>query len=205
MADYDFRSLSSRDFALLARDLLQVKLVLPLESFASGPDSGIDFRYRRGCTNLIVQIKHYADSGYAALTTVLRRKERQKIDALAPTRYILATSVSLTPNRKDEIKEILAPHCLEPSDIFGREDLNNLLGQHDEIERRHFKLWLTSETVLRRVLDAGIFSDSEAHLDRIRLRLRRYVPNPSFGRARSLLDKSHYCIVAGIPGIGKTT
>lgn len=205
MADYDFRSLSSHDFALLARDLLQANLGLQLESFSSGPDSGIDFRYRRKSTNLIVQCKHYADSGFAALTSVLRRKERPKIDILAPTRYILATSVSLTPNRKAEIKEILAPHCLEPSDIYGREDLNNLLSQHAEIERQHFKLWLTSEAVLRRVLDAGIFSDSESHLDRVRLRLRRYVQNPSFKRARLLLDKSHYCIIAGIPGIGKTT
>src|SRR5207244_4965611 len=36
-------------------------------------------------------------------------------------------------------------------------------------------------------------------------RLCRYVQNPSFDRARALLDKSHYCIIAGIPGIGKTT
>jgi len=135
----------------------------------------------------------------------LRRKERQKIETLAPTRYILLTSVSLTPKRKEQIKIILTPYCADPSDILGREDLNNLLGQHDEIERKHFKLWLTSETVLRRALDAGIFADSEAHLERVRVRLCRYVQNPSFDRARVLLEKSHYCIIAGIPGIGKTT
>lgn len=205
MADYDFRSLSGYDFALLARDLLQVPLRVQLESFSAGPDSGIDFRYRSEHTNLIVQCKHYVESGYSALTSILRRKERQKIDELAPTRYILATSVPLTPNRKDEIKSILGPHCLRPADIVGREDLNNLLSQNPEIERRHFKLWLTSEVVLRRVLDAGIIADSEAHLERVRLRLCRYVQNPSFGRARALLDKYHYCIIAGIPGIGKTT
>lgn len=205
MADYDFGSLSGYDFALLARDLLQAKLGLQLKSFSAGPDSGIDFRHRRKRTNLIVQSKHYARSGFAALTSILRRKERQKIDKLAPSRYILATSVSLTPHRKDEIMEILSPHCLEPSDIFGADDINNLLGQHPDIERQHFKLWLTSEPVLTRVLEAGIFSDSESHLDRVRQRLRRYVPNQSFDRARALLDDSHFCIIAGIPGIGKTT
>lgn len=205
MADYDFRSLSSYDFALLARDLLQASLDKHLESFAEGPDSGIDFRYRDNSTNLIVQSKHYAESGFAALTSVLRRKERHKVEALAPTRYVLATSVSLTPNRKDEILEILKPYCLVSSDIYGREDINNLLGQHEDIERRNFKLWLTSETVLRRVLEAGIFTDSETHLERVRMRLRRYVPNPSFERAKMLLDKYRYCIIAGIPGIGKTT
>jgi hypothetical protein len=205
MADYDFGSLSGYDFALLARDLLQKHLGVHLESFGEGPDSGIDFRYKRRNTNLIVQCKHFGHEGYSRLTSVLRRKERQKIEALAPTRYILATSVALTPKRKSEIQELLAPYCLEPSDILGREDLNNLLGQHPDIERRHFKLWLTSETVLRRVLDAGIFTDSEAHLERVRLRLRRYVQNASFDRARTILDASHYCIIAGIPGIGKTT
>ena len=59
--------------------------------------------------------------------------------------------------------------------------------------------------MLERVLHAGIFSDSDSHLERIRQRLSRYVPNPSFDRAQALLEKSHFCIVAGIPGIGKTT
>src|SRR5207244_4291790 len=161
---------SSYDFALLARDLLQAELRVQLETFSPGPDSGIDFRYRTQKVTLIVQCKHYAASGFAALLSILRRKERQKVEALAPTSYILATSYPLTPNRKEQIKEILNPYCPEISDILGREDLNNLLGQHEDVERKHFKLWLTSETVLRRVLNAGIFADSEAHLERVRLR-----------------------------------
>ena len=205
MPDYDFKSLSSYDFALLARDLLQARLGVQLETFAPGPDSGIDFRYETRNTRLIVQCKHYASSGFTALLSVLRRKERPKIKTLAPTKYILATSMSLTPNRKDKIIKLLAPFCAASSDILGREDLNNLLGQHDDIERKHFKLWLTSEPVLRRALHAGIFADSEAHMERVRLRLCRYVQNPSFDRARTLLEKSRYCIIAGIPGIGKTT
>src|ERR1700674_1811839 len=60
MADYDFRSLSSHDCALLVRDLLEAKLNLPLESFSSGPGSGIDFRYQHESTNLILQSKLYA-------------------------------------------------------------------------------------------------------------------------------------------------
>src|SRR5207245_6389895 len=99
-------------------------------------------------------------------------------------RYILLPSVSRNPKRKEQIKIILTPYCADPSDILGREDLNNLLGQHDEIERKHFKLWLTSETVLRRALDAGIFADSEAHLERVRVCLGRYVQTHNFTRER---------------------
>lgn len=205
MADYDFRTLSPHDFEQLCRDLLQKAQGVKLESFTTGRDSGIDFRYRATGVNLIVQCKHYADTGFDGLARVLAKKERAKIEALAPTRYILTTSVGLTPPNKDELLGILAPYCLGTSDILGRDDINNLLGDFPEVERQHFKLWLTSAAVLERVLNAGIFGDSETHLDRIRQRLSRYVPNPSFDRALTLLDKSHFCIVAGIPGIGKTT
>ena len=205
MADYDFRSPSPHDFEMLCRDLLQRALGVRLESFTTGRDSSIDFRYHTKTDNLIVQCKHYAESGFDALCRVLACKERKKLEALDPTRYLLATSVGLTPRRKEELLEILAPYCLAPEDILGKDDVNNLLTEYEDIERKHFKLWLTSGAVLERVLHAGIFSDSDSHLERIRLRLSRYVPNPSFDRAQALLEKSHFCIVAGIPGIGKTT
>ena len=70
MANYDFRSLSLHDFELLCRYLLQEILGVRLESFTTGRDSGIDFRYRRQGVNLILPCKHFADSGYAALCRV---------------------------------------------------------------------------------------------------------------------------------------
>jgi len=180
MANYDFRSLSPHDFELLCRDLLQKALGVMLESFTAGRDSGIDFRHRTKTDTLIVQVKHYADSGYDALVRVLKQKERPKLEVLKPNRYILTTSVGLTPQRKDELCALLSPWCLASSDVLGKDDINNLLTQHQAVERQHFKLWLTSTGVLERVLHAGIFGDTEAHVDRIRLRLSRYVPNSSF-------------------------
>ncbi len=205
MAEYDFRSLSPHDFELLCRDLLQKPLGVRLESFTAGRDSGIDFRYRTTTDTLIVQVKHYADSGYDNLLRVLNKKELPKLEALKPTRYILATSVGLTPNRKEELLALLSPWCVSTSDVLGKDDINNLLSQHPDVERQHFKLWLTSIAVLERVVQAGIFGDTEMHLERIRQRLARYVPNPSFERAQKLLKKTHFCVVADIPGIGKTT
>ena len=96
----------------------------------------------------------------------------------------------MTPHRENVLREILDPFCLDTADILGREDINNLLVQYEEIERKNFKLWLTSSAVLERVLHAGIFADSEAHLERIRLRLCRYVPNRSFDRAQAILEKT---------------
>ena len=205
MSQYDFRSLSPNDFELLCRDLLQENLGIRLECFSAGPDSGIDLRYHSDSKHIVVQCKHYVGSGFNSLLRKVGQNERKKIDELKPTRYILATSVSLTPNRKEELMRILKPYCLNASDIFGCEDINNLLKKHSDIEQKNFKLWMTSTSVLERVLHAGIFFDSDMHLERIRLRLCRYVPNQSFDRAKTILDENHFCIIAGIPGIGKTT
>ena len=203
MPNYDFQSLSSYDFELLARDLIQAEFRIRLESFAPGRDGGIDFRFRNKKGDVVVQCKHYKD--YDALHRILKRDEVLKVNRLKPARYVLAISTPLTPRRKDALLKLFSPHCLGPSDIFGREDLNNLLGRHRNVERNHVKLWLTSEAVLTRFLDRGVWGDSELTLQRIRERTRRYVPNESFTRARQLLNRHHYCIIVGIPGIGKTT
>ena len=205
MAEYDFRSLSPRDFEFLCRDLLQAERAITLESFSAGPDSGIDFRYRSPSGDVVVQCKHYVESGFARLLSHLKLKERQKVVALNPARYVLMTSVPLTPRNKQSLVELLRPYCDRPDDVFGRDDVNNLLGLHQEIERDHFKLWLTSSRVLDRILSTGVFSDSAALLENARRRLAMYVPNDSFDRAQQLLSDLHCCIIAGIPGIGKTT
>ena len=203
MPDYDFQSLSTYDFELLARDLLQQELGIRLESFGRGPDAGIDFRFRTLDGDTVVQCKHYRD--FDVLFRILKRDEAPKVQRLQPRRYILVLSASLTPKRKEDILKLFSPYCQGTPDILGREDVNNLLGRHEKIERKSIKLWLTSEAVLTRFLQNGVWQDSELSMERIRQRTCRYVPNPSLPRAGQILDKHHYCIIAGIPGIGKTT
>jgi hypothetical protein len=205
MSHYDFKALSSIDFENLVRDLLQKEFQVTLESFKSGRDRGIDLRYSPDTgRTLVVQCKHYAGTPYQKLLADLRKKELPKVDRLRPARYILATSVGLTPDNKDELARLFAPYC-NSGDVYGRDDLNNLLGKFPEVERQHFKLWLTSVPVLERVLHSAVFNQTAADLDRIQRKLRYYVQNESFFEANQLLEKEHYCIIAGIPGIGKTT
>lgn len=206
MPHYDFTALSSVDFENLVRDLLQKELKITLESFKSGRDRGIDLRYSPDSgRTLIVQCKHYAGTPYRKLLSDLRKKEVPKVSRLSPARYILATSVGLSPDNKDELARLFAPYCTSVGDIYGRDDLNNLLAKFPEIERQHFKLWLTSVPVLERVLHSAVFNQTAADLDRIQRKLKYYVQNESFFEASRLLEKEHYCIIAGIPGIGKTT
>ncbi|MFH0781169.1 MAG: restriction endonuclease, partial [Pseudomonadota bacterium] len=144
MADYDFTTcLSPLDFELLSKDLLETELGIQLENFSEGRDKGIDLRYApvRHSGNavfnlvslgtsqkppkLIVQCKRY--STFASLKSELKNKELAKITKLKPDRYILTTSVSLSPQQADEFKLILTPFVQSTGDIYGRERLNSIL------------------------------------------------------------------------------
>lgn len=212
MPEYDFSTLSSYDFELLTRDLLQKELGVRLESFKTGRDKGIDLRYSTPddsalsiSSPLIVQCKHYLRSGFSKLKSILKNEELQKIEKLNPSRYILATSLELTPTQKDELVELLSPFCLGPNDVFGSNDLNNLLGRHNDVERQHFKLWLPSTEVLQRLLHNRVFTQSALEIDDIKKQLSLFVRTDAVDRGLSLMEKHGYCMFSGIPGIGKTT
>ncbi|MBA4389438.1 MAG: hypothetical protein C0399_00665 [Syntrophus sp. (in: bacteria)] len=205
MSDYDFRTLSPIDFEMLVRDLLQEELGIRLESFKVGKDQGIDFRYCPSKDNtVIVQAKRYVDTPFTKLCHMLEHNEMSKIRKLSPSRYVLATSLGLTPQQKDEIVTLCHPYILTPGDVVGREDLNNLLARHSRIERQHFKLWITSIPVFEELLHSKIKNISREELETIREHARYYVQNDSFSRALKILEGFNVCIIAGIPGIGKT-
>lgn len=207
MPEYDFSTLSPSDFELLSRDLLQREFDTHLESFKSGRDKGIDLRYSKPKTGdlWVVQAKHYLRSGFAKLKSVLKNSEIKKLGKLKPTRYIVTTSVSLTPGNKDELYDILKSYCHSPRDIFGQDDLNNLLGKFPEIEKSYFKLWLPSTSVLERLLNNGVFTQSALEEDEIKRHLSLFVPTAALDRGLELLDEHGFCMLTGIPGIGKTT
>lgn len=201
---YDFRTLSPLDFEELVRDLLQAELRIRMESFGSGRDLGIDFRFSLGGNKAVVQAKHYVESGINGLIRTAR-KENTKVGKLSPIRYILATSVSLTPSQKSRLQTAMPEAPLADEDVFGQKDLNNLLSRHPEVERKHFKLWLGSTHVLERILHSGIYNRSQTEMEIIRNSIPKFVQNDSVPAAESILAKSGALIIAGEPGVGKTT
>lgn len=203
MANYDFKQLSPHDFEQLARDLLQARDGIMLESFKAGRDQGIDFRHACGIDNVIVQCKHYVGSGLSGLLRDLR-KEAIKVERLKVTRYILVTSVGLTPLNKDEIKSIFNG-VLVVSDIVGCDDINNLLGVYSQIEQQHYKLWLTSRVMLDRVIHNASLTQSDFDVGRVYRDIHKYVRNAAYPRALSMLASEHVTIISGAPGVGKTS
>ena len=202
MINYDFLSLSPYEFESLSRDLLQKHLNCHLESFSSGADNGIDLRYCSDGNNLIIQCKRYKE--FSTLYSALK-KEQKKVHLLAPTRYIVVTSVELTPQRKERIFNLFHPYIIEKEDILGRDDLNNLISKYPDIERNNFKLWLSSVNVLQEIINRNIVNQSRFVLDDIRDKLKVYVENESYFEAVRILEEEKYVIISGIPGIGKTT
>lgn len=149
---YDLNALSPSDFESLSADLVGREIGERFEEFGDGPDGGIDGRHVSGSKIIVLQSKHYARSGYSALKAELR-KERAKIDRLDPDRYVLTTSVSLTPARKTELAGIIGPASKEAGDIIGADELQGLLRANPDIVEAHPRLWETSGAVLKTVLD----------------------------------------------------
>lgn len=201
---YDFRTLSPLDFEELVRDLLQAELGLLFESFGPGRDLGIDFRFARARGSAIVQVKHYPESGSSALLHVAR-KENEKVAKLKPLRYLLATSASLNPVLKEKLQAAMPGAPLAVADIFGREDLNNLLRRHPNIEKKHFKLWLASTAVLERILHSGVYNRTQAEMEIIKKMVPKFVHNESVPQAEAILQKYGALIITGEPGVGKST
>lgn len=221
MPNYDFTSaLSPIDFERLSQDLLEADIGVRFENFREGRDQGIDLRYAPARIRplgradifgqkpgirpeIIVQCKRYSE--YKDLKSVLKSRELPKVVKLNPFRYVLTTSVSVSPQDADEIKEILSPFVVSTDDIYGRERLNALLAKHPEVERRHLKLWISSAGMLDSILNARTYCVSREEVERTLTAAKLYVKNPSFDEALEILNKHHVCIVSGLPGIGKTT
>lgn len=203
MNEYNFLNLSSFEFENLSRDILQEKIGFYFESFTSGQDGGIDLRAAlSNGDDIIVQAKRY--SLYSNLKTNLK-KEVKKVKELNPERYILTTSVGLTPSNKEEIKNLFSPYIKSTEDIIGRNDLNNLLSLYPNFEEKYYKLWLSSTNILKRLVNSVVYNQSKFEFDEIKDTLKIYVQNDSFNEALKILKKHRYVIISGIPGIGKTT
>ena len=201
---HDFRQLSPLDFENLVRDLLQEEIKLRIESFGPGSDGGIDFRFAKAGKTTVIQVKHYLDTPTRGLLRAIAI-ENAKVAKLKPDRYILATSARLNPALKDKIIDAMPDAALSREDVLGREDINNLLERQPKVLRQHFKLWLTHVDTLERIIHSGIYNRTDAELELIKDLVPRIVQNESIAAAEAILERRGTLIIAGEPGVGKTT
>ena len=207
MDSFDITRLTDFDFESVCKDLFEEILGLQLELFSPGADQGVDLRHFQpdSDNSLIIQCKHWYRSGRPKLISHMRNKERPKIEALAPTRYILATSTELTKDAKDTLTRDLRPYVRTSADIYGLHEIVAELKKRPNIVKRHMRLWLSSTAVLQTLMTKEIVLRSSSLMEELGDALKTYVPNESLTHANEILETKHIVIISGIPGIGKTT
>jgi nucleoside-triphosphatase THEP1 len=206
MTNYDFRSLNDKEFEALAGDLLATVIGQRIERFKPGKDAGVDGRFFAPSGHeTILQYKHWIDTPVSKLILSLNTDELPKIARLNPKRYIIAISKPLSRLDKEKIKNAVAPYTKQASDIFGAEDLNDILRYHPLIEKAHYKLWLQSTSVLQSILNHAIVGRSTYTLQEIREQAATYATTSNHKFAHQKLEHLGVLIITGEPGIGKTT
>lgn len=206
LSNYDFGNLNDKEFELLANDLIAKREKTVVERYKPGKDGGVDGRFFENTDQtVIIQSKHWIKSGITALINRLGKDELPKVKKLNPARYILVTSLGLSKVDKSKIKKLFKPYIKSEDDILGQDNLNDWLSQHPEVEEKHYKLWLSSSTVLKVILNQGLVGRSEAKRKELLEATDKYVYTENFSQALEKLKKSNSVIVTGEAGVGKTT
>lgn len=204
--EYTFDSLSWIDFELLARDLVQADYSVTLEGFGPGRDGGIDFRCAVDPAGLlVVQCKHHKVKNAGQFVRYMVRNELPKVQRIKPDRYMIVCSQVLSGTHRQTLVDVFAPFLSSTADVLDRVRLNALLDKHRDVHDAHYKLWLPSTSVIQRILHADVYDRTRAMLESAAEKEKRLVESPMFGRALRILEEHGYCVIAGIPGIGKTT
>lgn len=204
---YNLEVLNNVEFEDLAKDLLDSELTVDFEIFKEGKDGGIDLRYSNKHPNeVVVQVKHYINSAFSDLKKQIEH-EKKKLDKMLdkPKRYIVFTSFKLNPKQTREIKDLLNPYVKKDGDIYNRRRVENLISKYPDVERKYFKLWLTSTNVMKTILHNAEYNSSEFQEERIKKRSKFYIKTNHLEKAYEYLKENKFLIISGEPGVGKTT
>ncbi|MET9294152.1 hypothetical protein [Streptomyces sp. NPDC003077] len=165
-----------------------------------------NLRYTGPYGTTVVQCKHRPRATQTTLIRHLIKNELAKVRALAPDRYIIATTVGLTVDGNEKLCRAFVPYVRDIGDLYGVDEIDAELLRRPGLVRRHFRLWLSSTSVLQTVLNQDRYLRSSWLQKRLPGVADTFVPHEGFERAKQLLeDIQQVCVIAGIPGVGKTT
>lgn len=210
MEKFNLNNLSSYDFELLCRDIMEKKLRLDTElfTFKAGKDGGIDICSSE-ISNLkvMIQAKHYIGSKFSDLKKVMNN-EKEKVQNINPKNYYLITSLKLSRDDKIEIIEIIGENFMkEISHIISYEDINRFLDDPKNIDilKKNYKLWLFSTNVFELIQSRDILFDEEMFMCEIEEESHKFVKTDFYEKILKILNKENLVIIIGNPGTGKTT
>ena len=218
MKSYDFYStFEAMEFQDFARDIIQAREDIVIESFSEGKDKGIDGRCvgADGYT-IILQAKKMVNTNERIINVI--QKEKKKLDGLVEQgirvdRYILVLTGDLSVDKKIKVQEMFSPYILEAKDIVGGKDLNNYLSNFKDIyghvEEKYYKLWLQNTDTLKRTLheivNPKLVELSEIHFNDAVKKSSSFVETEVYNEAINKVQRNKVLIISGEPGVGKTT
>lgn len=200
----NYANLSDVDFEELAKDVMEQKLGIKLHTFAKGRDGGIDIVDDISQCNHLIQVKHYYKSNFSNLKSTLI-KEAKNVNNLKPKQYYIFTSLSLTPENIKTIYGLFEIYMESPHhNIIHLNNIEDFLNKHEDIVKKHYKLWLSYSGILDKIKSEDVIIDSDSLKGKIEEHKDMYVMTRIFSEALNILDQHRALLLVGPPGIGKT-
>ena len=209
--------LETAEFEKFAIELVKRKFKNKnLHGFTEGRDNGIDGIDDMISPNLILQAKRWkANKTHTSAVKELK----EEIDKIAcakikfrwtlPFKYVIVTSLDLTPNNLQEIRnyaDIIIPKAILSDDciIFASSlttlsqdnDFKDIFEYYKLIEPNFYKILNNIKTNSIEIESEDYFLDYDFNY---------FVETSFLGDAYSILQKEHILLIQGPAGIGKTT
>ena len=201
--EYDFSALSDVDFEKLVATLIK-KQPRIAELYAEGRDNGVDAVVRDIPKDAFIQAKHYAKSRYSNLKKVIKDDEVPKIKTLKTSCYVLATSFDLSRSQAEELRDLIKG-IVKNVVILGRTSISNLLDNDPETLKSAVKLWALNLEVIKKVLQPANMNAVLDLKSRWQNQNNVFVETTDVNKVLQSLENNHVAIIAGNPGVGKTT
>lgn len=199
----NWKDVSPDDFERIIRDLFSIHFQQRVESFTPGRDDGIDLRME---DNTIIQCKRYTRNFQQLISSL--KKESNKKGVKEAGKYVLVTTLGLTPQNKQKLVETF-PIIKDTKNIFASDDLEWLLSQYHKVRELYPCLWAGDSTIIKSlisdVLTRAIDERSKVEFEKINERMCFLVQHPEFESRLRQIEQNKVLIITGEPGVGKTS
>lgn len=201
----NYGNLNDVEFEQLCTDIMSKILGESLRRFAPGRDGGVDLADNSKASNIVVQVKYYIKTSVSGLMTSLR-KEVAKVKKLNPNQYYVCCSKELSANNISEIYELFSDYMETSKNIYTLIEIDDFLTDSANIDvlRKHYKLWISSTSVLQDMFTNDVFIDSEAMLSDVEKQVKYFVQTQAYDESLKCLEKNRVLFITGDPGVGKT-
>ena len=201
--NYDFSALSDIEFEQLVNKLLIGKTRV-VEQYAEGRDNGIDGLVREISNDAHIQAKHYLRSGFNQLKNKIEKEELPKLQKKSIPCYVLATSLNLSQSQAETLRALIKT-AVHDVIVLGAASINSLLDNDPVTLKSTVKLWAANAELVRRILKPANMNCFYELQSRWECSNNVFVRTPDVKNVVDSLEKNHVAVIAGEPGVGKTT